>query len=219
MLPYPTSFSDLRAWATTAGVSLNEARVRFTQFAILQGIASVPELRHGLIFKGGNALDFVWQPNRSTVDLDFSVDPKGSLASPDEPMLRRLLDRALIRASTNVGVTMAVQKVQQHPPGANRHFITYEVRVVYALQDQEHLRKRLRQGETISQGISLDISINEPIGEARFLEISQESKCEWPPWRTSLPRSCAPSCYSRSAIVTVARTSWTSRSFCMAVAR
>lgn len=175
MLPYPTSFPDLRAWANSAGISINEARVRFAQFAILRAIAGVPELRQGLIFKGGNALDFVWQPNRSTVDLDFSVDPDSSLARPDEPTLRRLLERSMTSASTNFGVTLAVQKVQQHPPGADKQFITYDVRVVYALPDQENLRQRLRQGETIAQGISLDISFNEPIGDTRFQEVSPGS--------------------------------------------
>jgi predicted nucleotidyltransferase component of viral defense system len=78
---YPVSFDDMRLWAGAAGVTVDEARIRFAQYAVLSSIAAVRPLREGLVFKGGNALDFVWQPNRSTVDLDFSVDHTSSSAS------------------------------------------------------------------------------------------------------------------------------------------
>ena len=69
--PFPRAMADLGVWAETNGVSVDEARQRFAQYGVLCGIASVPALRTGIVFKGGNALDFVWQPNRSTIDLDF----------------------------------------------------------------------------------------------------------------------------------------------------
>lgn len=71
---YPRSFANLPLWAEANGVTIEEARLRFAQFVILCGIASVRSLREHLVFKGGNALDFVLQPNRSTIDLDFSLD-------------------------------------------------------------------------------------------------------------------------------------------------
>lgn len=166
---YPLSFDSIRAWAESAGVSVNEGRVRFAQYAVLQSIASVRLLRDGLVFKGGNALDFVWQPNRSTVDLDFSVDHTSSLATPDARTIQLLLERGIPIATARLGIMLAVRRVRQNPPGANRHFITFEARVGYALPDQARLRQRMARGEPSPRGIDLDISLNEPIGDARLV--------------------------------------------------
>jgi predicted nucleotidyltransferase component of viral defense system len=170
--PYPTAFDDIRSWAEGAGVSVNEARVRFAQYAILQTVATVRPLREGLVFKGGNALDFVWQPNRSTTDLDFSVDHASILAHPDADTLRTFLGRGTPAVIARLGIMLAVQRIRQNPPGADKQFVTFQVRIGYALPDQVRLRQRMEQGETIAQGIDLDISINEPIGASQFMEMS-----------------------------------------------
>lgn len=169
---YPTAFDDIRSWADAAGVPVNEARVRFAQYAILQSIATVRPLQEGLVFKGGNALDFVWQPNRSTVDLDFSVDHTSSLATPDAETIRRLLERGIPIATTRLGVVLAVHRVQQNPRGTDKHFITFEARIGYALPDEDRLRQRIEQGEPSPHVIKLDISLNEPIGAARLIEMN-----------------------------------------------
>lgn len=69
---YPRSIRDLAAWADRSQITIDEARRRFAQYVVLCGIADIRPLRETLVFKGGNALDFVWHPNRSTIDLDFS---------------------------------------------------------------------------------------------------------------------------------------------------
>ena len=53
---------------------MSEARRRFAQYAVLRAISSSARLRELLVSKGGDALDFVWSPNRGTIDLDFSAD-------------------------------------------------------------------------------------------------------------------------------------------------
>jgi hypothetical protein len=53
-------------------MTVAEAKFRFAQYGILQAVAGSRTLSQVLAFKGGNALDFFWQPNRSTKDLDFS---------------------------------------------------------------------------------------------------------------------------------------------------
>ncbi len=126
--------------------------------------------------KGGNALDFVWQPNRSTRDLDFSIDHESRLATPVAGAIRTLLDRGAPIANSRLGVKLAVQRIRQSPPGEDKHFITYQVRIAYALPDQAALRQRLELGEIVAQGIDLDISINEPIGAACFIELSPGSQ-------------------------------------------
>jgi predicted nucleotidyltransferase component of viral defense system len=171
---YPTAFDNIGPWADAAGVPIQQARVRFAQYAVLRSIASVRPLREGLVFKGGNALDFVWQSNRSTVDLDFSVDHASSLATPDAETIGRHLERGLPVAITRLGVALAVHRVQQNPRGTEKHFITFEARIGYALPDEVRLRQRIEQGEPSPHVIKLDISLNEPIGAAVLIAIGPE---------------------------------------------
>jgi hypothetical protein len=140
---FPVAFSVLRTWAAEHGVPVPEARIRFAQYAILYAIAGSRALGAVLVFKGGNALDFVWQPNRSTIDLDFSAD----LAPDDEPLtpdrLKALLGRALADVGRRLGLAFAIHRVEQQPPGPNRTFITYTARIGYALPDDTTPRARL----------------------------------------------------------------------------
>lgn len=144
---FPTSFDVISAWAGMAGAPVDEARIRFAQYAVLCSISSVAALREGLVFKGGNALDFVWQPNRSTVDLDFSVDHTSRLATPDAESIRVLLERGLPVATARLGIALAIHRVQQDPRGTDRHFITFGARIGYALPDEDRLRQRMDRGE------------------------------------------------------------------------
>lgn len=169
---FPLSFAEIRSWAGEAGVPMSEARVRFAQYAILQAISASRRLREGLVFKGGNALDFVWQPNRSTVDLDFSVDHDSILANPDAATIKALLEGGLAVAATKLGLAFRLLRVEPQPPGDGKTFVTFQARIEYAQPDQPRHRQRLEQGEVIRQGIDLDISINEPIGAAPILEVS-----------------------------------------------
>ncbi len=71
-------------------------RRRFARYGVLRGIASSASFRELLVFKGGNALDFVWSPNRSTFDLDFSVDmSKRERQELAEGQSKELLSRGL----------------------------------------------------------------------------------------------------------------------------
>jgi predicted nucleotidyltransferase component of viral defense system len=171
---YPLSFDEIGPWTAAAGVTADEARVRFAQYAVLRSIAAVRPLRDGLVFKGGNALDFVWRPNRSTVDLDFSVDHASNLAMPDAKLIRRLLERGIPIASTQLGVMLKVHRVQPNPRGTDKDFVTFAASMGYALPDEERLRQRMAQGEPSSHAIKLDISLNEPIGADRLVQMASE---------------------------------------------
>lgn len=85
---YPTSLDVIRQWANDNHIRVLEAQIRFVQYTILRVVADSRRLCDALVFKGGNALDFVWSPNRSTADLDFSIDPAEVHFTLDE-----LLDR------------------------------------------------------------------------------------------------------------------------------
>lgn len=170
---YPRALSDLSHWARSNGVTVLEARLRFAQYVVLCGIASAASLRESLVFKGGNALDFVWQPNRSTTDLDFSFDmsTKGFQANPET--IREQLERGFRIVSPRYGVVLVVNSVKQQPPGANRTFVTYSARVGYALPDERQLLIRMANSQTSPHMLPIEISINEPIGDATRFQIDE----------------------------------------------
>lgn len=170
---YPRSLADLADWAEANGVTVAEARLRFAQYVALCGIASVPALRQSLVFKGGNALDFVWQPNRSTRDLDFSVDMAGTRFQPNIETIRTLLGRALTIATPRFGVAFAINSVRQQPPGADKTFITYAARLGYALPDERQLLIRMANKQPSPHLLPIDISINEPIGDSTVFTIDE----------------------------------------------
>lgn len=170
-LQYPTSFQSIRSWAAANDAPVDEARKRFAQYAVLVGIASSRTLGHALVFKGGNALDFIWQPNRSTTDLDFSVDANAITDSFDEHTIRNALRQGLNAAGIVLSIAFSVHKVVQQPPGPNRTFITYEAAVGYALEDEERLRVRMERGQPSINVIPVEISINEPICDERTIAL------------------------------------------------
>src|ERR1035441_3616341 len=84
---FPSSFEMIAGWASARKLQVMEARFRFAQYAVLRAVTDSRSLSSSLVFKGGNALDFIWEPNRSTKDLDFSTrDNQLQL-----PALKRLL--------------------------------------------------------------------------------------------------------------------------------
>lgn len=173
---YPRRFADIAAWAAANNVGVGEARLRFAQFGVLCGLASVRPLREGLVFKGGNALDFVWQPNRSTVDLDFSLDSTGSLPALEPESVRELLERGLSTVTPRLGMAFAVHRARQQPRGTDKTFITYDVRIGYAHQDEIRLQARMAQGEKSTNVISLDISRNEPICATEIVPLDESHR-------------------------------------------
>jgi predicted nucleotidyltransferase component of viral defense system len=168
---YPQTLADLSDWARASGAPLGEARIRFAQYGVLFAVASVRPLTEGLVFKGGNALDFVWQPNRSTLDLDFSIDPMSELSNLHPDTMSRLLAQGLSVATTRLGTAYAIHRVRPNPRGSDKSFVTYETRIGYALADEDRLRQRMAHGETSSNVVDLDMSLNEPICDARLVPL------------------------------------------------
>ena len=156
---FPTSFDVIAEWAAKNELPVQEARFRFAQYAVLRAIADSRSLSASLVFKGGNALDFIWEPNRSTKDLDFSTRDN-NLQLPD---LKTLLGDSLSRMGRLAGVTCCVQHMEQRPPGQDKTFITFVGKVGYALPDELKNRERILKGDSVSTVVPLDISLNELI--------------------------------------------------------
>jgi len=160
---YPTSFGGITAWARETGIPATQARVRFAQYTVLRAITDSRSLGPILVFKGGNALDFVWHPNRSTQDLDFSADLADPEHDLDEARLRERFTSSLAALEPVLSVVCRVVRVERQPPGPHRTFVTYVISVGYALPDQPQVRARLQAGEVPRQTIRVEISVNEPI--------------------------------------------------------
>lgn len=181
MSRYPTRFPEIDTWARENGVSRDEASRRFIQYTVLAAFAQSRPLRESLVFKGGNALDFVWQPNRSTLDLDFSIDHDDLLFRADTEGLRRHVGRAVESFQQQSGVILRVQSVRQRPPGPNRAFPTFLVRIGYALPDQLPLRQRMMDGRMSPHVVDIEVSANEVIGAFTSVRIDDAM----PPLRVS----------------------------------
>ena len=164
-LTYPTSLPGIGEWAASNGMTVTEAKIRFAQYGILQAVADSRALSKVLAFKGGNALDFVWQPYRSTRDLDFSS--AGSTLTADQ--IRTFLTPSLERVSRSMGVLYRVQRMEQQPPGPNRSFITFEGTIGYALPEDRRNRLLIQRDEKSNATVPLDVSLNEPI--CRIVEV------------------------------------------------
>ncbi len=172
---FPRSVRDLATWAVSNGIPIEEARRRFAQYVVLCGIAGIRPLQRSLVFKGGNALDFIWQPNRSTIDLDFSLDMVEGVFPAGIDTIRTLMDRACTRAGRRFGVAFAVHSVRQQPPGDDKTFVTYTSRIGYALADETRLLVRMANNQSSPHVIPVEISINEPICGSTLVTIDERS--------------------------------------------
>ena len=173
---FPQTFEELPGWAKSFGMTLTEARVRFAQFAVLSAIAESDVLRQSIVFKGGNALDFVWQPNRSTQDLDFSLDVEAASFEIGIEQLRSAIEPDLARVGERLEIYFHVNSVRKHPPGEEKTFATFQTRIGYALPDQDGLKKRMSGGHPSPQVVPVEISVNEPICEARDVNLGGNSR-------------------------------------------
>lgn len=171
--PYPRTFQGISAWSLGTGIPIQDTRTRFVQFLILCGIASEPLLRNNLVLKGGNALDFVLQPNRSTIDLDFSLDMTMGADLADAEALRAAISAGLRRVAPLYGCSLAIHSVRQNPKGSDRSFVTYEARVGYALPDDRQLLIRMANNQTSPHVMPVEISINEPIFDSTVFTIDE----------------------------------------------
>jgi predicted nucleotidyltransferase component of viral defense system len=164
-LTYPTSLRGIGEWAASNRMRVAEAKFRFAQYGILQAVADSRTLSQVLAFKGGNALDFVWQPNRSTRDLDFSS--RESTLTTER--LSTFLTPSLERVSRSTGVLYRVQRMERQPPGPDRSFITLEGKIGYALPDDPRNRQLIQQDNSSKATVPVDVSLNDPI--CKILEV------------------------------------------------
>lgn len=157
---YPRSLAELESWRRHHGVTLDEARKRYTQFVILESIA-LSAARDDLSFKGGNALRFIHGNPRSTKDLDFTA---GTGFPDDKEEIRKRLDEALKRSRNRYQLKMRCQRVKRNPPGVDKTMPTYEITVAYQFPNDRHYID-FDSRDQINTIIPLDISFNDVVCE------------------------------------------------------
>lgn len=169
---FPTSFTDIGDWAKNADVPVAEARIRYAQYHLLHAIAGSRQLREVLVFKGGNALDFVLEPNRSTTDLDFTLNALSGQSLPNADALERQLQTTFEQASVHSDLLMEMNPFKQQPPGNEKTRHSFVVRVGYAMRDELGVRQRMQRGLRSSRVIPIEISGNDVVGDSQLMRIS-----------------------------------------------
>jgi Nucleotidyl transferase AbiEii toxin, Type IV TA system len=204
---YPTALEEIEPWRRAHTTTAEEARRRFTQFVILEAVASLPALARDLTFKGGNALRFVYGHRRSTLDLDFTA----VAGFPDEgDAIKSRLNAALPFALSRYRIKARCQRVRRNPPGKDKTWPTYDISVGYAFP-ADRLYKNFEEIPTLPAAIDVEISLNEVVcGRFPGGFIRREERFRSALWTTSWPRSCAPFSSNRSATALAPRTSLTS---------
>ena len=156
---YPASLGEIESWRIAHGTTLAEARARYAQFVVLECIAA-SSMQPQLAFKGGNALRFVYQNPRSTIDLDFTA----SSAFPDDPArIRANLDIALVFAAPRYGVRLRCQRCRRNPPGADKTVPTYDMTVGYLLRGDRHYETFASSTKPVSTIVRVEVSINDVV--------------------------------------------------------
>lgn len=81
-----------------------------------------------------------------------------------EERLGELLSTGLSVSTRELGVSLRVHSVRRQPPGEDKTFVTFTAKVGYALPDDARNRTRLEAGQSSTNAIPVEISINDPIG-------------------------------------------------------
>jgi len=141
---YPKKISEIDPYARKEGIDQSVARQRFAQYALLMAFSYSRELSAALVLKGGNALNAFWTPNRSTKDLDFSMQKAMSINDFEARLngtFRRVQDDLGIRFRIQTGT----QSNDDNPPGGPA-FQFIQMRVAFALSGEYGLESRLEAG-------------------------------------------------------------------------
>ncbi len=166
--PYPVSLDEIEMWSKLNKTTTTEGKKRFIQFLILQSIANS---KLHIVFKGGNALRFIYNNPRSTIDLDFSAREN----FPDnEDSIREVLDKALFLTSKRFGLGIKCQKIKQNPKGINKTMPTFSISVAYQFRNDRFFNNFFESNiNNIPTIIEIEISFNDLVCEDNIKNISE----------------------------------------------
>ena len=158
---YPTALEEVSAWRKTNKATLNEARRRFVQFVVLVSISMTRSLASRIVFKGGNALQFVYGNVRSTADLDFTAEAD---FPDDKQEIIRLFDAAFKTGLGRYRVKLRCQTIERNPPGLDKTMPTYRIKACFQMPGDRYYQN-FDESKAFSEVIELEISINDLLCE------------------------------------------------------
>lgn len=168
---FPVSLSEVQDWPRSFGVSVTESRLRFVQYVVLEGIASSIHAP-SLVFKGGNALRFIYANQRSTIDLDFSSEP-GFLDDADA--IKQFLNSALGPIAQRFGIRVRCQKVTRNPKKGVATFATFQSTIGFAFPTDRSFANFEVDLRPLPTVVELEISLNEQICESVMHKLTPNS--------------------------------------------
>lgn len=171
MSRFPKSLSELETWQIANATTGLEARQRFVQFVVLQAIAA-GQIGREMAFKGGNALRFVHESPRSTIDLDFSVDGE---VEDNKSELRKQINEALTIAARRYGIKLRVQRVERRPADPTKTKPTHEVTIAYALPGDRFYNDFERTERSIPLTVRMEVTFNDCVCEVEARQLSEEN--------------------------------------------
>lgn len=142
------------------------------QYVVLESVAADSGLASSIVFKGGNALRFVYGNRRSTTDLDFTA--RGAFPD-DEKQIRARLDEALRFALSRFRVKARCQRVRRNPRDPSKTMPTYDISVGYLLPTDRQYQN-FDELPSVVTTLPVEISINEMVCEAVARRLHPEGR-------------------------------------------
>jgi len=169
----PPEGIDLSDWVAKARADPVKYRQRQVTEILLNAIALTPELGSQLYLKGGILMALAYNSQRTTGDVDFSIQGPPEIRASE---IRSLLDRSLQRAAAVCGYPDLVCRVQgrirERPRPETFHTATapaLEVTIGSAMRGTNE-EVRLGDGRAIAV-LRVDISFREPVETMQRLVI------------------------------------------------
>ena len=169
MTAWPHNIGEIATWRKQQETTAEEARRRFVQFVILASISSSSAMNSQVVFKGGNALRFVYENQRSTLDLDFTAH----LSFPDDlDQIKTLIDVTLKQTDQRFQIKTRCQSIQRKPPGQQKTRPTYVARICYQLPGDKYYRDFERR-PVFHEVVEVEISLNDLVCESRQVKLTK----------------------------------------------
>ena len=168
---YPKKISEIDPYAKREGIDRSVARQRFAQYGLLKAFSYSKELSSALALKGGNALNAFWILNRSTRDLDFSINKQITLQE-----FETRLNGTFKKAQTDLGILFRIQRGRKDDdpnPPSGPTFQVLRMRVAFALDGEFDLTRRIESGTDLEldNTVPLEVAADECVCETVQVQV------------------------------------------------
>lgn len=166
---------DLRAWVEASRTNPILYRDRQVTEILLTAIGLSPNLKQGLVLKGGTLMALAFRSTRVTADIDFSATHE---PADFENLLETEMNVALPRAIRQLGyldLACRVQSVKRHPRPTmfeNADFPALEIRVASASRSNPREVAALEEGRA-SRVAKVEVSFRDQVYAFQELTLNE----------------------------------------------